>query len=119
MPIDREALVVAEGIETLEGVANERQTEVGIIRLARSLGLSAHLGRGVDLRDLIDGEVLSVDAAGELGLERRADLAKTVPVDAAKERVLLQLGGTSHVAESVLRVADEAVKPLGDKWHEI
>ena len=100
-------LRVTEGIEALEGVANEWQTEVGIVSLASSLCRSAHLGGRVDLRNLVDGEVLRIDGAGQLGLERRTDLAKAIPVDSAEERVLLELGGATHVAETVLRVADE------------
>jgi len=101
-------LGVTEGIEALEGVTNEWQAEVGVVSLASSLGGGAHLRRGVDLRNLIDGEVLRVDGAGKLGLERRTDLAKAVPVDAAEEWVLLEFCGATHVTEAVLRIADEA-----------
>jgi len=78
-------LRVTEGIEALERVANERQAEVGIVSLAGSLCCSAHLRRRVDLRNLVDGEVLRVDGAGKLGLERSTDLTKTIPVDSAEE----------------------------------
>lgn len=105
-------LGVTEGIEALEGVTNERQAEVGVVSLASSLGRGAHLRRGVDLRDLIDGEVLRVDGAGKLGLKRRTNLAKAVPVDAAEEGVLLEFCGATHVTEAVLRIADEAIISL-------
>jgi hypothetical protein len=100
-------LCVTEGIEALEGVANKRQAEVGVIGLASSFSRSAHLRRRVDLRNLVDGEVLRVDGAGKLRLERRTDLAKAIPVDTAEEWVLLEFCGATHVTETVLRIADE------------
>ena len=100
---------VTEGIEALERVTDERQAEVGVIGLARGLGRGAHLRGRVDLRDLVDREVLGVDGAGELGLEGSADLAEAFLVDSAEEGVFLQLGGAAHVSEAVLWVADEAV----------
>ena len=100
---------VTEGIEALERVTDERQTEVGVVGLARGLGRGAHLRGSIDLRDLVDREVLRVDGAGKLGLEGSADLAKTLPVDSAEEGVFLQLGGAAHVSEAVLWVTDEAV----------
>ena len=108
MSIER-ALRITEGVEALEGVTNEGQAEVGVVGLASSLGLGTHLRRGVDLWDLVDGEVLGVDGAGKLGLEGSTNLAKTVPVDTAEEGVLLELGGTTHVAEAVLGIANEAI----------
>jgi hypothetical protein len=99
---------VTEGIEALERVTDERQAEVGVIGLARGLGRGAHLRGCVDLRDLVDGEVLGVDCAGELGLEGSADLAKTFPVDSTKEWVLLQLLRSAHVTKTVLWVTDQA-----------
>ena len=99
---------VTECIEALERVTDERQAEVGVIGLARSLGRGAHLRGCVDLRDLVDGEVLRVDSAGELGLEGSADLAKTFPVDSTKEWVLLQLLRSAHVTKTVLWVTDQA-----------
>lgn len=51
----------------------------------------------VDLRDLVNGEVLRVGAAGELGLEGSTDLAETVPVDAMEEGMLLELQGAASV----------------------
>jgi hypothetical protein len=105
-------LRVAEGIEALERVANERQAEVGVVSLAGSLCRGAHLGGRIDLRNLVDGEVLRVDGAGKLGLEWSTDLAKTIPIDTAEEWVLFELSGTTHVAETVLRVANEATKSL-------
>lgn len=107
--------VVSERIEPLEGVSDERQAEIRVIALSSSLDLSAHLGRIVDLRDLVDREVLGVYCAGELGLERRADLAEAVPVDAVEEGVLLELGRALSVAEAVLRVADEAENVVSKK----
>jgi hypothetical protein len=106
------ALSVTEGIEALKGVANERQAEVRIVGLACSLCRSAHLRRCVDLGDLVNREVLSIDGTGELGLERSANLAQTIPIDAAEEVVFLQLGSTTHVAKTVLGVADEATISL-------
>ena len=105
-------LRVTEGIEALEGVANERQAEVGVVGLTSSLSRGAHLRGCVDLRNLINGEVLRVDGAGKLRLERRTDLAKAIPVDAAEEWVLLEFCGATHVTETVLRIADEATISL-------
>jgi len=101
-------LRVTEGIETFEGVADERQAEVRVVSLAGGLGRGAHLGGRVDLRDLVDREVLRVDCAGKLGLKGSADLAKAFPVDSTEEGVFLQLGGATHVAKTILRVTDEA-----------
>lgn len=100
---------VTEGIETFERVTDEGQAEVGVVRLARSLGGGAHLGGSVDLWDLVDREVLRVDSTGKLGLEGSADLAKTFPVDSAEEGVFLQLGSAAHVSETVLWVTDQAI----------
>jgi len=105
-------LRVTEGIEALEGVANERQAEVGVVGLASSLSRGAHLRGCVDLRNLIDGEVLCVDGAGKLGLEGRTDLAKAIPVDAAEEWVLLEFRSATHVTKTVLRIADETAISL-------
>lgn len=101
-------LRVTEGVEALEGVANERQAEVGVVGLAGSFCLGTHLRRGVDLRNLVDREVLGVDGAGKLGLERSTNLAETVPVDTAEEGVLFELGSAAHVTQAVLGITDEA-----------
>lgn len=103
---------VTEGIETLEGVTDERQAEVGVVGLTSSLGRSAHLRRCVDLGNLVDGEVLGVDGAAELGLEGSADFTETVPVDTAEEGVFLEFLGAAHMTKAVSGLADEAVTML-------
>lgn len=108
------SLRVTEGIEALEGVTNEGQAEVGVVGLASSFCCSTHLGGRVDLRNLIDGEVLRINGAGKLGLEWSTNLAKTIPVDAAEEGMLLELSSATHVAQTVLRVADQAIELLAD-----
>lgn len=106
--------VVSERIEALERVTDERQAEVRVVALPSRLDLGAHLSRVVNLRDLVDREVLRVDSAGELGLKWCTNLAKAVPVDAVKERVLLELGRALGVAETVLWVANEAIRIISE-----
>ena len=65
--------------------------------------------RIVDLWDFVDREVLRIDVALKFRLERGADLAKTVPLHTVEERVLLQIFGAVNTAETVLRIADQAV----------
>ena len=108
---------VTEGIETFERVTDEGQAEVGVVGLASSLCRGAHLRGRVDLRDLIDGEVLSVDGARKLGFEWSTDLAETIPVDSIKEGVFLKLSSATHVTKTVLGVADKTTVVLANHWN--
>lgn len=69
-------------------------------------GRGAHLSGVVDLRNFVDGEILCVDSAGKLGLERSTDLAQTVPVDAVKERMVFKLLCAANMAKTILVIAD-------------
>lgn len=103
-------------IEALVRVPRKRIIHLSgaLVALCSRLGSIARPDRRrvVLLRDLVDGEVLRVDGRGQLGLEGRADRAQRVPVDAAEEGVLLDLGGAAQVAEAVMGVADETVTIL-------
>lgn len=100
------SLAASESVEALVRIADERQAERRVIA-AKGVRLRAELSRVVDLRDFVDWEVLCIDIALELGLERSADLAETIPIDAVEERVVLQLLSSTNTSEAVGRVADE------------
>lgn len=101
-----------ESIETLVRVADEGQAQGRLLLAHLSFRLRAQGGRVVDLRDLVDREVLSVDIALEFGLKWSTDAAKLIPVDAVEEWVILELGGARDTTQTVLRVADEAGNPV-------
>ena len=111
----RRALLVAtgEGVEAAVRVADEGQAGLGrgvsagcVLRLVARADLRAR----VLLRDLVDGKVLGVHCGGELGLEGRADLAQDAEVDAAEERVALDVAGAAAAAEALRAVRDEALR---------
>lgn len=113
-PTDSEAhnANLAIPFEASECVADEGQAHLGRLVAAatlETLALADHVAR-VLLRDLVDGEVGRVDLRRQLGLEGRADAAQRGPVDAAEERVRLDLERAACRAETVWGVADEAVE---------
>lgn len=100
--------VTSKGIETLVGIADERQADCRIVSLSRCLSLGTHLSRIVDLWDLVDGKIGRVDIGLQLGLERSADLAQRVPIYTIEERMRFQFGSSAITSKAVLWVADEA-----------
>lgn len=99
-----------ERIKPLISIPNKRQTERGLVARGGEirLRLRPQLRRVVDLRDLVDGEVLRVDVGLQFGLEGGADFAQPVPLHAVEEGVGFEFRGAVHAADAVLVVADEA-----------
>jgi hypothetical protein len=107
-------------VEPLEGIPDKRQAHLRALLLLRRTATSAGAvprlcgleQRGVvRLVDLVGGEVGRVDVRRQARLERRADAAQAVELDAAEEGVVLELVGAA-AAEAVLRVADQAAEYL-------
>lgn len=74
---------------------------------SRSRSSSFQVRSVVGLINLVNWEVGCVNVRGELGLEGRADAAKSVKLDATEELVVLDLISTTS-AKAVLRIANEA-----------
>lgn len=94
-----------ESVEALVGIPDEGQRQRALLTLSRPMHigfrLRAQLSRVIDLRDLVDGEVLRVDIALQLRLERRSDFAEAVPLHALEERVLLELCSAMHTSDAI------------------
>lgn len=81
-----------ESIEALVRVADEGQAHLRHMLLAQRIDLRAIGCRMIRLVDFVGWEVGDVDVGVEAGFERRADLAKAVPGDAAEEFVAFNFG---------------------------
>ena len=64
-----------KSIKSLIRIPDERQTHLRAHIIALSRRLCPELRTHIRLRDFIDGEILRVDVASELGLEGRPDSA--------------------------------------------
>lgn len=100
-------------IEPLESVTNKWQAHLG--RLLGSCasavvldGLGLEQSCVVGLVNFVGREVGGVDVGRQARLERSANAAQAIKVDAAEKRMALEFMGTSP-SKSVLRVADHAI----------
>jgi hypothetical protein len=100
-----------ESIKPLISIPNKRQTQRALIATTRHLclRLRPQLGRVVDLRDLVDREVLRVDIALQFWFERSANFPETIPLDAVEEGVTFDVSCTVGAAEAVGGVGDETI----------
>jgi hypothetical protein len=98
-------------IESLEGIANERQAHFRSLLHHRRPALlsSLHPEEGciVSLVNFVGWEVCGVDVRCESGFERRPNSTKAIKLNTAEEDVVFDVLGTAS-AESILRVADQA-----------
>jgi hypothetical protein len=99
----------SESIKPLISVPNKRQTERALVPTTRHLclRLRAQLSGVVDLRDLVDREVLCVNVALQFGFEGGADLAEPVPLDAVEEWVTLDVCCAVGATEAVGGIGDK------------
>jgi hypothetical protein len=104
----------SESIEPFVSVSNERQTHLCAQIVTLSRRLRSQCGTHIRLWNLIDREVLRVNIALELGLKWCADTTKTIPLDTAEEGVLANLGSSPKSTETVVGIADEAVRMLAE-----
>lgn len=103
------SLATIHALEPFERVSNERKRHISRVFLAQSLSLGAMSGSGVFLGNLINGEIGNVDIGLQVWLERRADGAKLVPIDAFEEGVgfdFLAAVGAGLAAHAVGDVAE-------------
>lgn len=94
-----------------ERVPNEWQRHFSGMFFAQLRRLRLPLRRVVRLIDVFDREVLRVERIFEIRLKRCTHLPDTVPVDAPKVRVLLDLRGAgwaANVSDAILGVAEKA-----------
>ena len=114
------ALGGLEGIESLVGVSNKRQTHLSFLRVWHSTSLSTVNSTGIFLRDLVDWEVRNVNVGTKSGLEGSTNRPQLFPNNTSEEGMILDLSRSTMLAavaaDTVLRVTQEAISQVSMKF---
>jgi hypothetical protein len=98
-------------VEAFVRVSDEWQAR-RVLVLASLCGLSPVRSTGVVLVNLVNGEILRIDVRLQLGLKRRTDATKRMPVDATEEGMLLDFAGATKAAQAIVGIAYQAREGL-------
>jgi hypothetical protein len=94
------SLLPSQSLETFVRVANEGQAHLSGMLIASLCSLCAQSVTVIVLVDFVYREVLCINVRLQLGLERSANTAKAVPLDATEEGMLLNLVSTVGATDS-------------------
>lgn len=99
------SLMSPKSIKPSKRIPNKRQAHLR--QLAVLLIPRPHLIAHILLRNILNGEILGIDARLEFRFEGCRQAAQLVEVDAGEEGVLFDFGRAAVAAESVVGVANE------------